>query len=128
MQKLKYAVLYLLLVIVIASRLKLKDQMDIWGLRFVDDENSSQMNYLGLGFSGFEGSVFLFLLIGLLFLFFVYDFLNSQISAKFFSISGLVFAFALFAFSETMIRILSIALVVLFLLKVFSLKQPRTVS
>ncbi len=128
MQKLKYLLLYALLIIVVAFRLKMKDHMDAYGLGLVEDDNSLRMNYLGLGLSGFEGSVFLFLLIGLLFLFFVYDFLYNRVSGKFFVLNGLLFSFVLFAFSETMIRLLAISLIIFFLVKLFSLTQLKKVS
>ncbi len=127
MQKLKYLLLYALLIIVVAFRLKMKDHMDAYGLGLVEDDNGMRMNYLGLGFNGFEGSVFLFLLIGLLFLFFVYDFLNNRIQGKFFVLNGLLFSFALFAFSETMIRLLSISLIIFFLVKLFTIKQLKVI-
>ena len=108
--KIKYSVLGIILILVVAFRLKLEGDLNDFGLIYKEDAGL-KMEYLGLQFEGYYGSMTLFFILCVLFLVLLYDYLSGIVSDKFFTIALFIFSFSLFAFEESFIRLLAIIVI-----------------
>jgi hypothetical protein len=124
----KYVIMYIVLILVVASRLKVLGSLDHLGLVYLQNEETSGMKQLSYNWSGFEGSIVHFFALCLLFVLVIYDRIFAKINFSFFILNCFILSFSLFAFEETLIRILAISILSICLIKVLDFTNPKRIG